>query len=199
MTAAPLKREFYRRDPREVAPDLLNKVLVRGARAGRIVEVEAYCGSIDPGSHAYRGPTKRNATMFDRPGLLYVYFTYGMHFCANAVCGEVGEGVAVLLRALTPLTGLAQMRRQRPAARRDAELCSGPAKLCAAFGIGRAFDGADLVTGDRGVRIGDDGIPPPRRPVVTTRVGLATGKGDEHPWRWCVAAATGLSRAVTPD
>jgi DNA-3-methyladenine glycosylase len=199
VTTTPLKRDFYRRDPREVAPDLLNKVLVRGARAGRIVEVEAYCGGIDPGSHAYRGPTKRNATMFDRPGLLYVYFTYGMHFCANAVCGEVGEGVAVLLRALTPLTGLAQMRRQRPAARRDADLCSGPAKLCSAFGIGRAFDGADLVTGDRGVRIGDDGIPPPRRPVVTTRVGLATGKGDEYPWRWCVAAASGLSRAVTPD
>jgi DNA-3-methyladenine glycosylase len=199
VRAEPLKREFYRRDPREVAPDLLNKVLVRGGRAGRIVEVEAYCGSIDPGSHAYRGPTKRNATMFDRPGLLYVYFTYGMHFCANAVCGEEGEGVAVLLRALTPLTGLAQMRRQRPAARRDADLCSGPAKLCSAFGIGRAFDGADLVTGDRGVRIGDDGIPPPRRPVVTTRVGLAMGKGDEHPWRWCVAAASGLSRAVTPD
>ena len=194
MTAAPLPRDFYRRDPRTVAPELLNKLLVRGGRAGRIVEVEAYCGSIDPASHAYRGPTKRNATMFGRPGLLYVYFTYGMHFCANAVCGEEGDGVAVLLRALTPLTGLAQMRRQRPAARRDVDLCNGPAKLCAAFGIGRALDGADLVTGDRGVRIGGDGTPPPRHPIVTTRVGLAAGKGDDHAWRWCVADAAGLSR-----
>ena len=150
MTPVPLSRSFYRRDPRAVAPDLLNKVLVRGRRAGRIVEVEAYCGTIDPGSHAYRGRTNRNATMFGRPGLLYVYFTYGMHFCANAVCGEEGEGLAVLLRGLTPLSGLGQMRRHRPAARRDADLCSGPAKLCAAFGLGRAFDGADLVTGDRG-------------------------------------------------
>ena len=197
MTTAPLSRSFYRRDPRAVAPDLLNKVLVRGRRTGRIVEVEAYCGSIDPGSHAYRGRTDRNATMFGRPGLLYVYFTYGMHFCANAVCGEEGEGVAVLLRGLTPLSGLGLMRRYRPAARRDADLCSGPAKLCAAFGLGRAFDGADLVTGDRGVVIGDDGTPPPGRPVVTTRIGLAAGRGDEHPWRWHVAGAAGLSRPVS--
>ena len=197
MTTAPLSRSFYRRDPRAVAPDLLNKVLVRGRRTGRIVEVEAYCGSIDPGSHAYRGRTDRNATMFGRPGLLYVYFTYGMHFCANAVCGEEGEGLAVLLRGLTPLSGLGDMRRYRPAARRDADLCSGPAKLCAAFGLGRAFDGADLVTGDRGVVIGDDGTPPPGRPVVTTRIGLAAGRGDEHPWRWHVAGAAGLSRPVS--
>jgi DNA-3-methyladenine glycosylase len=193
---ATLPRRFYRRDPRAVAPDLLNKVLVRGARSGRIVEVEAYCGSIDPGSHAFRGPTRRNATMFGRPGLLYVYFTYGMHFCANAVCGEEGEGVAVLLRALTPLTGLAQMRRRRGSARRDADLCSGPAKLCQAFGIGLGFDGADLVSGDRGLCVVDDGTPPPSHPFVSRRVGLAAGKGDEHAWRWCVAGATGLSRPV---
>jgi DNA-3-methyladenine glycosylase len=197
LTPVPLSRSFYRRDPRVVAPELLNKVLVRGSRAGRIVEVEAYCGSIDPGSHAYRGRTNRNATMFGRPGLLYVYFTYGMHFCANAVCGDDGDGLAVLLRGLTPLSGLRQMRQHRPAARRDADLCSGPAKLCAAFGLGRAFDGADLVTGDRRVLIGDDGTPPPARPVVSTRIGLAAGRGDEHPWRWHVAGAVGLSRPVT--
>ena len=197
MTIAPLPRTFYQRDPRDVAPHLLNKVLVRGQRTGRIVEVEAYCGSIDPGSHAYRGQTARNATMFARPGLLYVYFTYGMHFCANAVCGDEGEGVAVLLRGLTPLTGLARMRRNRPTARRNADLCNGPAKLCAAFGLDRAFDGADLVDGDRGVVIADDGTSPPQDPIVTRRIGLALGRGDETPWRYVVPGAVGVSRPVS--
>jgi DNA-3-methyladenine glycosylase len=190
-----LPRAFYRRDPREVAPQLLNKVLVRGARAGRIVEVEAYCGSIDPASHAFRGQTPRNATMFGRAGRLYVYFTYGMHFCANAVCGEEGEGAAVLLRALTPLSGLAQMRRNRPAARGDDELCNGPAKLCAAFGLDRRHDGADLVDVDRAVMIADDGTAPPAHPLVTTRIGLARGRGDDRPWRFVVPGAVGVSRA----
>jgi DNA-3-methyladenine glycosylase len=197
LAGDPLRRAFYRRDPRTVAPELLNKVLVSGGRSGRIVEVEAYCGDVDPGSHAYRGQTARNATMFGRPGLLYVYFTYGMHFCANAVCADEGEGMAVLLRALTPLTGLGQMRRRRPAARRVADLCSGPAKLCYALGIARADDGADLVTGDLGIRILDDGTAPPRRPGVTTRIGLAAGKGDEQRWRWFVPGAVGLSRPVS--
>lgn len=197
VKGAPLPRAFYHCDPRDVAPQLLNKVLVRGQRTGRIVEVEAYCGSIDPGSHAYRGQTARNATMFARPGLLYVYFTYGMHFCANAVCGDEGEGVAVLLRGLTPLTGLAQMRRNRPVARRDADLCNGPAKLCAAFGLDRAFDGADIVRGDRGVVIADDGTPPPLEPIVTRRIGLAPGRGDETPWRFVVPGALGVSRRIS--
>jgi DNA-3-methyladenine glycosylase len=185
-----LDRAFYARDPREVAPDLLNKVLVRAgadgvpARTGRIVEAEAYVGDIDPGSHAYRGPTRRNATMFGPPGGLYVYFTYGMHWCANAVCGDEGEGVAVLLRALAPLDGLDAMRAARPAARRDRDLCNGPAKLCQAFAIDGTFDGSDLVTGDRGLTIADDGVPPPAAPVPTTRIGL--GAGAEHPWRWLV-------------
>jgi DNA-3-methyladenine glycosylase len=187
-----LAHTFYARDPRAVAPELLNKVLVHGDRAGRIVEVEAYCGGEDPGSHAYRGLTKRNRVMFGPPGGLYVYFTYGMHWCANAVCGNDGEGLAVLLRALAPLDGLDEMRTARPAARRDTDLCSGPAKLCQALGINGAFDGSDLLTGDRGVRIVDDGVPPPTDPVQTTRIGLSAGA--EHPWRWYVPAEPYVSR-----
>jgi DNA-3-methyladenine glycosylase len=183
-----LDRAFYRRDPRVLAPDLLGKLLVRSAdgslplRAGRIVEVEAYCGAEDPGSHAYRGETARNRTMFGPPGGLYVYFTYGMHWCANVVCGDEGVGVAVLLRALAPVSGVEAMWAARPAARRERDLCSGPAKLCQALGLDRGFDGADLVTGDRGVVVADDGTPPPSDPVQTTRIGLSNGA--EHPWRW---------------
>jgi DNA-3-methyladenine glycosylase len=180
-----LPRSFYRRDPRLVAPELLNKVLVRGPLTARIVEVEAYCGSEDPGSHAFRGPTRRNATMFGPPGHLYVYFTYGMHWCGNAVCGDVGEGVAVLLRAAVPLTGLEDMRAARPAARRDRDLLRGPARLCQAFGIDGDDDGADLVRRERGVAVADDGTEPPDRPANGVRVGLSAGA--EHAWRWWVA------------
>lgn len=185
-----LGRQAYRRDPRELAPELLGKVLVHdvpggGRRAGRIVEVEAYCGAADPGSHAFRGMTRRNRTMFGPPGHLYVYFTYGMHWCANVVCGDEGEGVAVLLRAVVPLVGLEAMRSARPAARSDRDLCNGPAKLCQAFGLDGTADGADLATADRGVWLGDDGTPVPSRPFQSTRIGLSAGA--EHPWRWCVA------------
>jgi DNA-3-methyladenine glycosylase len=186
--ALPLGGDFYRRDPRLVAPDLLGKVLVHddpaGRRAGRIVEVEAYCGTGDPGSHAYRGMTARNATMFGPAGHLYVYFTYGMHWCANVVCGEVGEGHAVLVRALSPLAGVDLMFAARPAARRTRDLCSGPAKLCQALGLDGGFDGADLVRADRGVWVGDDGTGPPAEPLQSVRIGLSNGA--EHPWRWCV-------------
>jgi len=173
-----------------VAPELLGKVLVRSGpapgavRSGRIVEVEAYCGGEDPGSHAYRGETPRNRTMFGPPGGLYVYFTYGMHWCANAVCGREGEGVAVLLRALSPLAGVEEMWRSRPRARREVDLTSGPAKLCQALGLDRTFDGADLTTADRAVWIADDGTPPPATPGRTTRIGLTAGA--DHPWRWYV-------------
>jgi DNA-3-methyladenine glycosylase len=180
-----LERDFYARDPKVVAKQLLNKVIVHGECAARLVEVEAYCGAIDPGSHAFRGKTLRNATMFGPPGGLYVYFTYGMHWCANAVCGDVDEGVAVLLRAAEPVRGLDLMRERRGrAALRDRDLCSGPAKLCQAFALDRAFDGSDLVTGDRGVVIVDDGVRPPRRPGNSVRIGLRAGA--EHPWRWFV-------------
>ena len=188
-----LPRSFFAADSRELAPRLLNKLLVRGERAGRIVEVEAYAGQADPASHAFRGRTARNATMFGPPGHLYVYFTYGMHFCANVVCGKDGEASAVLLRALTPVAGLKEMRRARgPAARLDRDLCSGPGKLCQALGLDRAFDGADLVTGDDGVEVADDGTPPPPTPGVSGRIGLSVAA--EVPWRFYVPGAVGLSR-----
>ena len=188
-----LRRSFYARDPLEVAPELLNKVLVHGERAGRIVEVEAYRGSDDPASHAFRGPTPRTEVMFGPPGHLYVYFTYGMHWCANAVCGEPGEASAVLLRALAPLRGIPVMRSRRSAARRPTDLCSGPAKLCQALGLDRGFDGADLVRRDRGVAILDDGVPPPVEPGRSRRIGLSAGV--EHEWRWFVAGDPNVSRA----
>jgi DNA-3-methyladenine glycosylase len=174
-----------------VAPELLNKLLVRGARCGRIVEVEAYAGSEDPGSHAYRGPTPRNATMFGPPGHLYVYFIYGMHWCANAVCEDHGIGSAVLIRALQPLAGIEEMRRARPAARRDRDLCSGPAKLCQAFGITGADDGCDLIAGGE-LSIRSDGTPPPAQPGQSRRIGLSAGV--ELAWRWALAGDPNLSR-----
>ena len=188
-----LPRSFYRRDPREVAPDLLNKVLAAAdGRAARIVETEAYCGPLDAAAHTYRGKTPRNAVMFGKPGLLYVYFTYGMHYCCNAVCGEEGEGVAVLLRAAEPIAGLDLIRAARPAAKRDRDLCSGPARLCQAFGIDRNQDGADLVIADRGLAIVDDGTPPPRDPVVGPRIGIR--HAAEEPWRWYVRGNPHVSK-----
>jgi DNA-3-methyladenine glycosylase len=177
-------RDFYDADPVSVAPLLLNKLLVRGSRVGRIMEVEAYRGREDPASHAFRGPTKRNATMFGPPGRLYVYFTYGMHWCANAVCGPDGTGHAVLLRALAPVSGIATMRRARPPGTTDRNLTSGPAKLCQAFGITGEDNGADLVRGDRGLTVRDDGVSPPILPGVSGRIGIS--QAADLPWRWWV-------------
>ena len=167
-----------------VAPLLLNKLLVHGEAVGRIVEVEAYAGSEDPASHAYRGETPRTAVMFGPAGHLYVYFTYGMHWCANVVCGDDGAASAVLVRAVAPVEGIDLMRSRRLAARRDRDLTNGPAKVCQALGLDGDHDGADVVTGDRGVRLLDDGTPPPTDPAVSTRIGISVG--TEHEWRWSV-------------
>ncbi len=190
-----------------MAPALLGKVLVRwlpGGRllAGRIVEVEAYAGAADPASHAFRGRTARSATMFGRAGLLYVYFTYGMHHCANVVCGEPGIAEAVLLRALEPLAGLEEMRARRPAARTDLALCSGPARLCEALGIDRSLDGADLVPAEAaapsggGIVLLDDGTTAPARPLRGERIGLgaSVGTAATWPWRFGVPESRALSR-----
>jgi DNA-3-methyladenine glycosylase len=192
-----LPRSFYARDSLVLAPELLNKVLVTrtddGVRlAARIVEVEAYQGSDDAGSHAYRGMTPRTTVMFGPPGHLYVYFTYGMHWCANVVATKDGDAAAVLLRAAAPVDGIEVMRERRVKARRDRDLLAGPARLCQAFGISGDDNGADLVRGR--VRLYDDGVAPPDEPGVTTRIGLSPGRGDEHPWRYFVPGDPNLSR-----
>jgi DNA-3-methyladenine glycosylase len=187
-----LPRAFFARDPVDLAPDLLNKVLIGPNGSGRIVEVEAYDGANDPASHAYRGLTPRTEVMFGPPGHLYVYFSYGVHWCANVVCRTDGVAGAVLLRALAPLDGLDAMYRARTAAKRDRDLCSGPGKLCQALGIDRTHDGADLVGNDRGVTVVDDGVAPPDDPVQAERVGISAA-GD-RPWRWYVPGDPNVSR-----
>ena len=181
MTEVRLTRDFYARDSVVVAPELLNKVLIAGDCAGRIVEVEAY-RSDDPASHTFRGRTPRNETMWGPGGRLYVYFTYGMHFCANVTTSVEGDGQAVLLRAIVPMRGIEVMRRRR-AGRSDRVLTDGPAKLCQALGIDRSHDGVRVYGGGE-IRILDDGTPPPAGPRVGTRVGIT--KGVDIQWRWRV-------------
>jgi DNA-3-methyladenine glycosylase len=142
-------RRFYQRDPIILARDLLGRRLVRldqGKRlAGDIVEVEAYLGVPDLAAHTSGGRrTPRNESMYRDGGHLYVYFTYGLHFCMNVVASEIDEPVAVLIRAIEPVEGLEVMRERRTRARKATDLCSGPAKLCQALGIDRQYDGLDL-------------------------------------------------------
>jgi len=188
-----LPRSFYQRDAREVAQALLNKVLAcNDGRAGRIVEVEAYVGAIDPAAHTFRGKTARNAVMFGPPGHMYVYFTYGMHWCANTVCGDVGEGSGVLIRALEPIAGIERMREARPKVKRERELCSGPARLAQAMGITGAQNGIDLVRAREGYAMLDDGTPPPEDVPGSARIGIR--QGTDLLWRWLVAGNPHVSR-----
>lgn len=189
-----LARPFYARDALEVAPALLNKLLVMDAPgaprvAVRIVEVEAYRGADDPASHAYKGRTARNATMFGPAGHLYVYFTYGMHWCANVVCASPGIAQGVLLRAAAPVEGLDVMRERRPKARTDRDLCRGPARLAQALGLHRAHDGLDLLRGP--LRGYDDGVAPPARPGRSARIGVTAA--HDHRWRWYVPGDPNVS------
>jgi DNA-3-methyladenine glycosylase len=181
------------RPSEEVAPRLLNLLLVAGGCAGRIVEVEAYGGSRDPASHAFRGPTARNATMFGPAGHLYVYLSYGLHHCANVVTGHEGLGEAVLIRALAPVEGVTQMRARRTAARRDVDLCNGPGKACQALGVHRSHDGTDLLVRRAAIQLVDDGTPPPARPATSTRVGISVAV--DLPWRFWVPGDPNVSRA----
>jgi DNA-3-methyladenine glycosylase len=195
--AARLPRAFFRRPSLEVAPALLGHVLVRADPAGsvlraRIVETEAY-DETDPASHSFRGPRPRTTVMFGPPGYLYVYFTYGMHWCMNVVTDEPGRGSAVLLRAGEPLTG-AEVMRGRRGARNDRELLAGPARWTQAFAIDRSHDGTDLV-GGRDVWI-ERGTPPATdRVAVGVRIGLSVAR--ERPWRFVDADSAYLSRPVS--
>jgi DNA-3-methyladenine glycosylase len=181
----PLSRAFFNRAATTVATQLLNKILVAtDGRAGRIVEIEAYLGAVDPASHTYRGKTQRNAVMFGPPGHMYVHFTYGMHWCCNCVSGPEGDGCGVLIRALEPLHGLEQMRVARPRAANDRDLCRGPARLAQAMGISGEQNGIDLVAAYDGFTIVSDGMAPPRHPLSGPRIGIS--KGKDFPWRWMV-------------
>jgi DNA-3-methyladenine glycosylase len=183
-----LPRAFYRRDTVTVARELLNKVLAMpDGRAGRIVEVEAYCAGVDPAAHTYRGKTARNATMFGEPGHLYVYFTYGMHWCANAVAWDHAPGAGVLIRALEPLEGLDAMHARRKFD--DVHiLCAGPGRLCQAMAVTRAHNAMPLDAPPFELR--------PRQGRVAIAVGPRIGisKAMDVPWRFGLANSPYLSK-----
>lgn len=187
----PLSREFFDRPVLDVAPDLLGRILVRtspeGVIAVRLTEVEAYAGEIDPGSHAYRGRTQRNATMFGPPGHAYVYFTYGMWHCLNLVCGATGHASGVLLRAGEVLEGAALARPRRISARNDAELARGPARLATALDVDRTLDGTDVCATDprAALRILRGSPVPETLASSGPRTGVA-GDGANHPWRFWI-------------
>ena len=184
-----LPREFFSRKPDMVAPELLGKLLVHeDGRIARLVEVEAYAQD-DPASHTYHGQTLRNRSMFGRAGHLYVYFSYGIHWCANAVCGQEGDGAAVLLRAAEPLKGINLMRQARG---REAlrDLCSGPGKLAQAFGIDRNLDGLDI-TAEGIITIQDDGWTPDVI-LACPRVGIS--KAPDLELRFVVAGSAYVSK-----
>lgn len=183
--------EFYARDAATVARELIGKVLIRRldgqSLRGRLVEVEAYLGQDDAASHAYRGMTLRNQVMFGRAGHIYVYFTYGMHYCMNVVTAEEGIGQAVLLRAAEPLEGLKLMQEHRGL--EDVHnLCSGPAKLVQAFGVTKADNGLSLTDSDTWIE--DDGASP--QVVTSPRIGLS--KAIDAPLRFTDRQSTFLSK-----
>ena len=194
-----LGKQFYARDALTVARDLIGCLFVHDhaeARAGvRIVETEAYRGGLDPGSHGYKGPTPRTASMFGPPGRLYVYFTYGIHWCVNVVCGQQGDSEAVLLRAGDPVIGRDVMRARRPAVTDDRLLAAGPARLAQAMAIGKQHDGASLLRGGS-FWCAEDAVTHQYRSRIsqTTRIGLAEGRGDDLPWRFVVAGHASVSR-----
>ncbi|MEA2486733.1 MAG: DNA-3-methyladenine glycosylase [Actinomycetota bacterium] len=197
---ARLPKSFYARDALTVARDLLGCLFVHvldGERlAVRLVETEAYRGQIDPGSHGYRGPTARTEVMYGPPAHLYVYFTYGMHWCANVVCARDGVCEAVLLRAGEPLEGIDTMRARRGGIANDRLIASGPARLTQAMGIARAHNGARLLAPCSIWCAEDSTTTAIRRLRIaqTKRIGLSAGRGDDLPWRFALADSPFTSR-----
>ncbi|MFI1951871.1 DNA-3-methyladenine glycosylase [Streptomyces xinghaiensis] len=198
LDRTPLTRDFFNRPVLEVAPDLLGRVLVRNTPEGpvelRLTEVEAYDGESDPGSHAYRGRTERNASMFGPPGHAYVYFIYGMWFSLNLVCGPEGKASGVLLRAGEILAGAEWAGERRRTARKHSELAQGPARLATALGIDRSLDGTDVCAGPDAPFSVLAGDPPPRDRVHNgPRTGVG-GDGADHPWRFWITGDPTVSR-----
>lgn len=195
LPVPPGVRALLAGDPVEVAPLLLGARLTvkgpEGAVTVRLTEVEAYRGEEDPGSHAFRGRTARNASMLAEAGTVYIYFTYGMHHCVNLVCGPEGVSRAVLLRAGEVVEGLGLARRRRPVARTDRDLARGPGRLCRALGLTREDDGARLgPTGSHlslepaGEGLGADPVRLRRGP--RTGVSGPGGDGGLYPWRFWI-------------
>ena len=183
-------REFFARSVHDVAPDLIGVTFLVDSVGGRIVEVEAYHHE-DPAAHGYRGPTERNATMFGPPGYAYVYRSYGIHWCVNFVCEEVGSASAVLIRALEPTHGVDVMRARRGLDDSRA-LCSGPGKLCQALGITREHDGLPLDRPPFELRERAD------EPEIVQGPRIGISKAVDLPWRYGEAGSRYLSRALRP-
>ncbi|MFD4742556.1 DNA-3-methyladenine glycosylase [Streptomyces virginiae] len=184
----PLPRSFFDRPVLTVAPDLLGRTLVRRTTDGplelRITEVEAYEGESDPGSHAYRGRTARNASMFGPPGHAYVYFIYGMWFSLNLVCGPPGHASGVLLRAGEVTVGADLATKRRVSARSPRELAKGPARLATALDVDRSLDGTDLCAGPDSPLSLLSGTPTSADLVSSgPRTGVG-GAGATHPYRF---------------
>ena len=180
-------RAAFERPAIEVAPRLLGAILTKyssdGAVSVRITEVEAYLGALDPGSHAFRGQTKRNSIMFGEPGFLYTYFTYGMHVCANVVCSPPGTASAVLLRAGEVVEGIDLARSRRLTSKTDADLARGPARFVVALGITLGDGGADLAAPPFELTL--EHIPPDFDAGVRTGVS-GDGGTDAYPWRFWI-------------
>jgi DNA-3-methyladenine glycosylase len=183
----PIPREFFAADALAVAPRLLGCLLRHRTTSGsvtvRLTEVEAYLGERDPGSHAYRGRTPRNAVMFGPPGHVYVYFTYGMHYCMNLVCSPEGTASAVLLRAGEVVAGLALARSRRPGIP-DRDLARGPARLTLALGIDKTHNGVDACDPDSCLSL-EFGDPIPEEMICCgPRVGVTAAA--DVPWRFWI-------------
>jgi DNA-3-methyladenine glycosylase len=184
-----LGADFYARPVLDVARDLIGCVVEHEGLAGVIVETEAYHES-EPACHAFVGVTPRTRTLFDEPGLAYVYRSYGIHALLNAVCEPAGVGAAVLIRALEPLVGIEEMRVRRGRVREE-ELCSGPGKLTQALGVELSENGTSLLDGPVVIRPGESGRRGPRV-VAGTRIGIT--KAVDLRWRFYAAGNPHVSQ-----